>query len=211
MDFWQIRFFNMWLLRFNSSMTYSFVFCYTRQKADFMSTLLDAQNVQTFLGFPHVLRNHTCVFLFLFNSMYKTVKCCIYTSNCSFILTFAKLWEAEITGLARSQTFPGVQGLWSKDSVLSKMEGKKKTLFVLFLHLQDRLGWLFRTALLHLMNACTNECMKCENAFWNQNSSVKINYNASKIIFTSRVCDIFIADRFLIRASALCNIMHVQL
>ena len=37
--------------------------------------------------------------------------CSIYTYNWSFILTFLKLWEAEITGLARSQTFPGAQGI----------------------------------------------------------------------------------------------------
>lgn len=50
--------------------------------------------------------------------------CSIYTGNWSFILTFVKLWEAEITGLARSQTFPGAQGItrqrfslvWNKKS-----------------------------------------------------------------------------------------------
>lgn len=66
-------------------------------------------------------------FSFFFNSMYKTGKCCIYSCNWSFILTFVKLWEAEITGLARSQTFPGEQGLCSKDSVLSEMKKKKHT------------------------------------------------------------------------------------
>lgn len=45
----------------------------------------------------------------------------VYSCNWSFILTFVKLWEAEITGLARSQTFPGEQGLCSKDSVLSEI------------------------------------------------------------------------------------------
>lgn len=35
----------------------------------------------------------------------------VYTDNWSFILTCVKLWEAEITGLARSQTFPGTWGI----------------------------------------------------------------------------------------------------
>lgn len=35
----------------------------------------------------------------------------VYTDNWAFILTCVKLWEAEITGLARSQTFPGTWGI----------------------------------------------------------------------------------------------------
>ena len=53
---------------------------------------------------------HTLV-TFLFIISIRQEMCSIYTGNWSFILTFVKLWEAEITGLARSQTFPGEQGI----------------------------------------------------------------------------------------------------
>lgn len=169
-------------------MLYSILLAIHNRKHHFWEQIW-CRNSLEFLEIPMSFSVTHTFFSFFFNSMYKTGKCCIYSCNWSFILTFVKLWEAEITGLARSQTFPGEQGLCSKDSVLSEMKKKTHTHpFVLFLHQQDRLGWLFRTALLHLMNACTTECMKFENSFWKHNSSVKINCNVSKNNFTSRVC-----------------------
>lgn len=110
----------------------------------------------------HFLPIHTYRFFFLFIVSTRQEMCSIYTGNWSFILTFVKLWEAEITGLARSQTFPGAgimkqrfRLVWNK---------KSPPYFFLFLHLQGKIGWLFSTALLGLMNDMhhrVDEMWKC--------------------------------------------------
>lgn len=93
---------------------------------------------------------YTLTSFYLFIVSPRQEMCSIYTGNWSFILTFVKLWEAEITGLARSQTFPGAQGIMKQRFCL--VWNKKSPPFFLFLHLQGKIGWLFSTALLGLMN-----------------------------------------------------------